>query len=275
MGSTTAGSNASAAGATADASRRHLRCGPVLLCSRPTLLRCRPRLLIPLLLRCRPILLRCGPVLLCSRPTLLRCRPRLLRPILLRCRPVLLRSRPTLLRCETDTVVTHTAVNRLQTELLRCGSVLLCSRPTLLRCRPILLRPILLRCRPVLLRCGLVLSAQPSDSAAVRTGTAAEPDTSVAAGSGSAEFEAPCSGILVLQCVPHSGLRMALRRPLTRLLPGTNSERPRSSPEPRRLPDGSRTERQGDDPNHGPRSFSLQNRPRSLDGIHSEGRRHY
>ncbi len=60
---------------------------------------------------------------------------------------------------------------------------------------------------------------------------------------------------------PLSGLRTALRRPLTLFLPALNSERPSKVPGTARRSAGSRTECQGDDPDHAPRSFSLRNRP--------------
>ena len=122
----------------------------------------------------------------------------------------------------------------------------------------------------------VVAGSGSADLEATTTGTAALPDTSAAAGSGAAGLEAtltgiapvpdisvaaPCSGIPVPQCVPQSDLqsrsRMGQRQPLIPHLGGTNSERLSKLARTDRLPDGSDTERPGDDPDHGPRSLFL------------------
>jgi len=129
------------------------------------------------------------------------------------------------------------------------------------------------------------MSVELPDTAGVRTGTAAEPDSLVGAPDTfvvarsfcfaaepdtfvaapcSCFAAAPdtfaavsCSDIPVPQCVPPNDLQSSLRtgqwQPLIPLLPGTNSERPSKRPRIARLPGGSRKKRQGDDPDHGPR----------------------
>ena len=114
------------------------------------------------------------------------------------------------------------------------------------------------------------MSVELPDTAGVRTGTAAEPDSLVAAPD--TFVAAPCSCFAAApdtfaaascsdfpgpQCVPPNDLQSSLRtgqwQPLIPLLPGTNSERPSKRPRIARLPGGSRTKRQGDNPDHGPR----------------------
>jgi hypothetical protein len=70
-------------------------------------------------------------------------------------------------------------------------------------------------------------------------------------------------------------LHRAFQQLLTPTLPGANSGRHSNFPGTGRLPDGSRTVRDGDDPNHGPRSSSPRNRPGRRHGTHSDGRSCY
>ena len=133
------------------------------------------------------------------------------------------------------------------------------------------------------------MSVELPDTAGVRTGTAAEPDSLVGAPDTfvvarsfcfaaepdtfvaapcSCFAAAPdtfaavsCSDIPVPQCVPPNDLQSSLRtgqwQPLIPLLPGTNSGRLSKPDRTDRLPDGSRMEYRDGDQDYGPRSSFL------------------
>jgi hypothetical protein len=119
----------------------------------------------------------------------------------------------------------------------------------------------------------------PPDTAAMRIGTAVKAGTLVAPDFGSADLEVTCFDILALRCVPQSappsGLRTTVLRSLAPLLAGTNPGSPSNLPRTLRLHGSSGMECPCGGPDRGPRLFYLENRPRSVDGIHSDGRSSY